>query len=57
MQERIEVDKRQTLRRVHICIAAFALLWAYVVAITGGFVIRRARCDSRLAVHATRCCS
>jgi hypothetical protein len=39
MQERIEIGKRQTLRRVHICIAAFALLWAYAVAITGGFVI------------------
>jgi hypothetical protein len=34
-----ELDRTQTLRRACIAIAAFASVWAYTVAITGGFVL------------------
>ncbi|HLG54651.1 MAG TPA: hypothetical protein VI485_04935 [Vicinamibacterales bacterium] len=39
MEQRIEVGKSQMLRRACLVIAAFASLWAFAVAITGGFVI------------------
>jgi hypothetical protein len=35
----IDVDKRRTLRRACIVTASFAAVWAYTVAITGGFAI------------------
>ena len=39
--EHVEAGRRETLRRVCMVIAAFASLWAYVVALTDGFAIER----------------
>jgi hypothetical protein len=39
MEEHIELGRVQALRRVCIVIAALASVWAYVVAVTGGFVV------------------
>jgi len=39
MEQRVEPENQPSLRRLLIVVAAIALLWAYVVAITGGFII------------------